>query len=157
MPYIKGVRVAGIMLEALVIKNKSPTAIASFIKIGNSMLEEPDLGNPENTCVLMDIFARVGGSNLNQTVSTDIMICIHSGNAVGDNLWHWWADHMKVCPGEKPNMEGLDYHQTTSGKVPVVTGLYVGGDDVMIHGLAVEHTMQDQVIWKGKHGNVQFY
>jgi hypothetical protein len=104
MPYMKGVRVAGIMLEALVIKNKSPTAIASFIEISNSTLEEPDLGNPENPCVLTDIFARVGGSNLDRTVSTDIMICIHSGNVVGDNLWLWRADHVKLCPDEKPNV-----------------------------------------------------
>jgi hypothetical protein len=87
----------------------------------------------------------------------DIMIRIHSDNVVGDNLWLWRADHVKLCPGEKPNVEGLDYHQTTSGEVPVANGLYVGGDDIMIHGLAVEHTMQDQVIWKGERGNVQFY
>jgi hypothetical protein len=44
------------------------------------------------------------------------MICIHSGNVVGDNLWLWRADHVKLCPDEKPNVEGLDYHQTTSGE-----------------------------------------
>ena len=43
------------------------------------------------------------------------------------------------------------------GEVPCETGLEVTGDDVTIHGLAVEHTTQHQVIWKGERGNVQFY
>ncbi len=95
---------------------------------------------------------------------TDIMIRIHSGNVYADNLWLWRADHVALIPpnrgnsnGEVPNFPPLDYHQITLGLVPCKTGLEVNGDDVTIHGLAVEHTTGDQTVWNGKRGNVQFY
>lgn len=31
------------------------------------------------------------------------------------------------------------------------------GNHITIYGLAVEHTVQDLVVWKGKHGHVYFY
>jgi hypothetical protein len=58
---------------------------------------------------------------------------------------------------ELPNFPPLSYHQTTKGEVPVKTGLEVNGDNVTIHGLAAEHTTEDQVVWNGENGNVQFY
>ena len=51
----------------------------------------------------------------------------------------------------------LDYHQVVMGECPVKTGLEVNGDNVVIHGLAVEHTEEDQVVWNGHDGQVYFY
>ena len=53
---------------------------------------------------------------------------------------------------------GLDYHQVVLGECPGKTGLEVNGDNVVIHGVAVEHTTtEDQVIWNGHNGKVYFY
>jgi hypothetical protein len=154
-PGLDGVRVAGIMLEASVIKKLSEDMVACFIEWGEESANYA--GNPKNPGVLTDIFARVGGSNLDRNVSTNIMVRIHSGNVYGDNLWLWRADHVALDKDEEPNFPPLGYHQVLLGEVPCETGLEVTGDDVTIHGLAVEHTTQDQVIWKGERGNVQFY
>jgi len=158
----EGVRIAGIMLEASKLQKDSPDVVACFIEWGDEGVV--DAGNAKNPGVLTDIFARVGGSNLDRSVSTDVMIRIHSGNVYGDNLWLWRADHVALIPANRgnPNPEvanfpPLDYHQTTLSEVPCKTGLEVNGDDVTIHGLAVEHTTGDQTIWNGKNGNVQFY
>ena len=62
--------------------------------------------------------------------------------------------------GEKPNFleMGLDYHQVVLGECPGKTGLEVNGDNVVIHGVAVEHTTtEDQVIWNGHNGEMYFY
>lgn len=53
-----------------------------------------DTGNASNPGVLSDIFCRVGGSNLDREVSTDVMVRIHSDYVLGDNLWLWRADHV---------------------------------------------------------------
>jgi hypothetical protein len=76
-PKTPGVRIAGIMLEASVQKS-NPVMVASLLEIGESGVSDP--GNKNNPVVLSDIFARVGGANLNRNVSTDVMIRIHSDN-----------------------------------------------------------------------------
>lgn len=152
-PGLEGVRIAGIMLEASVLDKKDDSVASCFIQWG----EKGDSGNPNNPGVLTDIFARVGGSNLQRTVSTDTMIRIDSGNIYGDNLWLWRADHVQLRPNEEPNVDGLDYHQVTLGECPCKTGLEVNGNDVHIHGLAVEHTIEHNVIWNGERGRVSFF
>eukprot|EP00808_Paulinella_micropora_P022841 g55194.t1 len=149
-----GVRVAGLMLEASVIP-KEREFVASLIEWGEEKVS--DAGQRDRPGVLSDIFARVG--SLQRDVTTDVMVRIHSGHVYGDNLWLWRADHVALDQqhGEKPNFPPLDYHQVTLGEVPCKTGLEVTGDDVTIHGLAVEHTTEHQTIWRGKRGNVQFY
>ena len=156
---LEGVRVGGIMFEASKIPHISVrTKVASFIEWGvEGVTGSQDPGNPSNPAVLSDIFCRVGGSSLDRTVSTDVMIRIHSGDVLGDNLWLWRADHVELGPHEEPNFPPLDYHQVVEGEVPCQTGLIVHGDNVTIHGLAVEHTTEHQVIWYGENGNVQFY
>ena len=154
---LEGVRVAGIMFEASKISDKL-TTVASFIEWGvEGITGDKDPGNPSNPGVMSDIFCRVGGSSLDRTVSTDVMIRIHSGNVLGDDLWLWRADHVELGPHEEPNFSPLDYHQVVEGEVPVKTGLEVNGDHVTIHGLAVEHTTEHQVIWRGEYGKVHFY
>lgn len=155
-----GVRIAGIMLEASVIPDEAHRSFtASLLEWGDEDIPDDD-GNEDNPGVLTDIFARVGGSNLDRKVSTDTMVRIHSGNVVGDNLWLWRADHVKLRPNEDPNFMktlGLDYHQVMLGECPVKTGLEVNGNNVTIHGLAVEHTTEHQTVWNGDGGNVMFY
>ncbi len=78
-PGKEGVRVAGIMLEASkLLKKDSNDTVASLIEWGNPK-EDPsdasDSGNPTNPGVLTDVFARVGGSNLDRTVSTGKFCC----------------------------------------------------------------------------------
>merc|ERR1712038_867297 len=155
--HLEGVRIAGIMLEASFLKKTDSSMASCFIQWGENGKSDQDPGNAKNPGVLTDIFARVGGSNLNRTVSTDVMVRIDSGNVYGDNLWLWRADHVKLQPGESPNVEGLDYHQVTLGECPCATGLEVNGKDVTIHGLAVEHTEQHNAIWNGEGGKVMFY
>mmetsp|Transcript_3335 Transcript_3335/g.6020 ORF Transcript_3335/g.6020 Transcript_3335/m.6020 type:complete len:378 (+) Transcript_3335:162-1295(+) len=116
-----------------------------------------DPGDPGNPGVLTDVFARVGGSNPDRRVATDVMVRLHAGHLYGDNLWLWRADHVALRAGEAPNFPPLDYHQVVLGECPCATGLEVCGDDVTLHGLAVEHTQGDQVVWRGERGEVQFY
>lgn len=156
-PQLEGVRIAGIMLEASYLEKKDPNMTSCFIQWGESGGADKDPGNPNNPGSLTDIFARVGGSNLNRQVSTNVMIRIDSGNVYGDNLWLWRADHVKLNPGEEPNFPPLDYHQVMLGECPCETGLEVNGNDVTIHGLAVEHTTEHNTIWNGERGKVMFY
>ncbi len=154
----EGVRIGGIMFAASRIKKVpflSPKT-TSFIEFGKEGVIDP--GNPNNPGVLTDIFCRVGG-DLDRKVSTDVMVRIHQGNVLGDNLWLWRADHVKLADGELPNFPdlNLDYHQVVMGECPCKTGLEVNGDNVVIHGLAVEHTDEDQVVWNGANGQVYFY
>ena len=157
-PRLPGIRVAGIMLEASRLEENmlfSKHKTASLMEWGVQGVSDP--GVAANPGVMSDVFARVGGSSLDRAVSTNIMIRIHSGHVLGDNLWLWRADHVELGQHELPNFPPLSYHQTLEGEVPVQTGLEVNGDNVTIHGLAVEHTTEHQVIWNGENGCVQFY
>mmetsp|Transcript_20675 Transcript_20675/g.26333 ORF Transcript_20675/g.26333 Transcript_20675/m.26333 type:complete len:407 (-) Transcript_20675:149-1369(-) len=163
-----GVTIAGITVEGSMQK-KSPTMISNFMGSTNSdgvrsLIDfgEPgkeDPGDPKNPGALIDIFARVGGVNLErEKVSTDILIRIHSGNVIGDNLWLWRADHCQLRPNELPNNPKLPlYWQVRSGECGVKTALDVKGNDVHMYGLFCEHTTEHQMIWSGSRGGVSFY
>ena len=156
--HLEGVHIAGIMLEASELTQRpSNYKIASLLEWGDQGIQDP--GNRQNPGTLHDIFVRVGGSTFNRNVTTDIMVRLHSGNIYGDNIWLWRADHVQLKEGENANFPDISkhYYQTVYGDCMVATGLEVTGDDVTIHGLAVEHTNEHQVIWKGNRGNVQFY
>jgi len=73
-----------------------------------------------------------------------VMLEVNSGNTVGDNMWLWRADH--TVGGS-----------VTASANPCSTGLIVNGDDVMMYGLAVEHTLADLVEWNGDRGQTYFY
>ena len=165
-----GVRIAGIMLEASVqrkglpLLNRNKDHVKSLIDFGEPDVADP--GDTNNPGLLSDIFARVGGSNLNRKVSTDIMIRVHSGNVVGDNLWLWRADHVKLANGEAPNDPNFPlYHQVRivdeEGKEVneciVKTCLEVRGDDVKMYGLFCEHAVEHQMIWKEERGTLNFF
>jgi hypothetical protein len=175
---VPGVRIAGLMLEASVLKEVSEGKIASLLEWGDQMSNDP--GDENNPGVLSDVFARVGG--LMRDVSTDVMIRLHSGNIYGDNLWLWRADHTQLQPNEVPNFPGFDFWQTVKEESVVETSLVEDSGasnativsldvelkeeckvknglvverlatNITIVGLAVEHTTEDQVIWKGDYG-----
>jgi hypothetical protein len=164
-----GVRVAGLMLQA--------AAIPSSLLSGqvSTLLEwgEPDAayeGDPGNPCVMSDIFARVGGPDLNRSIGVDVVIRIFSGNVIGDNLWLWRADHALLDPVETqmdPINPGVpmknriakasEYYLSVKGDYPSKTGLEVIGDRVTMYGLFVEHHTEDNTIWRGEDGRVFFY
>eukprot|EP00928_Gymnodinium_smaydae_P036435 TRINITY_DN25467_c0_g5_i1.p1 TRINITY_DN25467_c0_g5~~TRINITY_DN25467_c0_g5_i1.p1 ORF type:complete len:462 (-),score=39.24 TRINITY_DN25467_c0_g5_i1:805-2142(-) len=72
------VRVAGLLLQAGDVE--TPTLLQWGEKGG------------AGPGVLSDVFARVGGPNIEQ-VSAEKMVHILSDNIIGDNLWLWRADH----------------------------------------------------------------
>jgi hypothetical protein len=149
---VPGVRIAGIMLEASVLKKERNGQTPSLLEWGSSASNDP--GDDINPGVISDVFARVGG--VSRDVSTDIMIRLHSGNIYGDNIWLWRADHVQLRPNEKPNFPEISrkFWQTERGECKVKNGLVVESDasNVTIVGLAVEHTTEDQIIWNGDHG-----
>ena len=148
---IPGVRIAGIMLEASVNKNRNGK-VSSLLEWGTPNSNDP--GDDSNPGVLSDIFIRVGG--VSREVSTDVMIQLHSGNIYGDNLWLWRADHVQLHQNEEPNFPSIStkFRQTVAGECEVKNGLVVneGATNVTIVGLAVEHTTEDQVIWNADKG-----
>lgn len=170
-----GVRVASLVLEASVQKttqsvHRNADGVTSLIEYGEAdKIGAADPGDATNPGLLSDVFTRVGGSNLDRTVNTDVMVRIHSGNVVGDNLWLWRADHVKLQDGEEPNDKRYPrYHQVRiweekDGKQVRVdecmtnNAIVVNGNDVSIYGLFAEHTVEDQMIWKGENGHVTFF
>jgi len=135
LPFLEGVRIAGILLQA----GAAPTKI--LLQWGDSGSSDP--GSPSNPGFLYDIFARIGGPD-RTPVQADIMLAIYSGNVVGDNFWLWRADH---------NVDGLIFNSEN----PCKNALIVEGDDVTMYGLAVEHTLEDHVIWGGERGRTYFF
>jgi hypothetical protein len=90
---------------------------------------------------------------------------------IGDNLWLWRADHVRLAEGEEPNMASFPYyHQTRiweenkkGEKVKQIdeciakNALEVNGNDVKMYGLFCEHTVGNQMVWKGERGSVSFF
>ncbi|KAH8052277.1 hypothetical protein JL721_10916 [Aureococcus anophagefferens] len=74
----------------------------------------------------------------------DTMVAVDADGVLGDNVWLWRADH---------DAEGLVY----DGANAVANGLRVAGDDATFYGLAVEHQLEDLVVWEGDNGTIFFY
>jgi len=75
----------------------------------------------------------------------DTFVHVKSNNVIGDNLWLWRADHY---------VGGQTLENT---EVPTNHGLIVDADNVIMYGLAVEHTLEDMTVWNGNDGQVYFY
>jgi hypothetical protein len=133
---VDGVRVGGILFQAG--QGGSP----SLIQWGN----EGYAGSATNPGLFFDAVARVGGTNnpADYQVSATTMATINSGNVVIDNSWFWRADH------------GVD-GEVKNGDNPNLHGVVVNGANVTAYGLAVEHQLNDLVVWNGEGGRTYFY
>jgi len=133
---VDGARVGGFIFQAG--KTLSPT----LIQWGDTN----SYGNQSNPGIIYDVFARVGGTNnpSQYQVSTDVVVTINQRYTFLDNAWLWSADH---------DISG----NVMNGNNPSKNGLVVNGDDVITYALAVEHHLQDGVVWNGERGRSYFY
>jgi len=132
---VDGARVAGVLLQA------GHLATDSLLQWG----EGSYAGNAEDPGFLHDVFMRVGGPAAATKTQVKVMLQINSGNVIGDNMWLWRADHVEGG--------GL----VKNGDNPCDNAVVVNGDDVIMYGLAAEHTLQDITKWNGENGAVYFY
>lgn len=134
---VAGVRVAGLLLQA------GPYKTSSLLEVGRS---GSYLGSESDPTVISDVFARVGGPQLSGMGPVTAMFLIQSQWVVVDNTWLWRADH---GPG------GAKVAHLAN---PVDHGIVVmpNAEHVFAYGLASEHTMKDNVLWKANHGTVIF-
>ena len=94
---------------------------------------------------MYDIFTRVGGDTLTN-VQCDKMVIINSSGVICDNLWLWRADH------------GVNDSKTIGWNINIANNaLEVNGNNVIIYGLAAEHTQKNIVNWNGNNGINYFY
>jgi hypothetical protein len=157
-PGTAGVRVAGIMLEASEHTVSSSTPSTTLLEWGQEGVQDP--GHSDNPGAMFDVFCRVGGDDVDRSaISIDIMMRIHSGHVVGDDIWLWRADHSVLAEGEDANYPLISpiFHQTEENENRVETGIQVFGNDVTFYGLAVEHANGHQTVWSGERGSVHFY
>ena len=165
----KGVRVAGLMLQAA-----ASTSVPKVVPV-SSLLEWGEVGTSSGEAsapgILSDIFARVGGPDIDRSIGVDVVLRIHSSHVVGDNLWIWRADHAfhnqdegaqkdpqnSLLPMSDRVGKAEEYYLTAMGDYPAKIGVQVKGDFVTIYGLAVEHFTQDNTVWEGEAGRVYFY
>jgi hypothetical protein len=133
---VDGVRVGGFIFQAG--RSKSQT----LIQWGQTK----NYGNPSSPGFMYDMFGRIGGTNnpSQYQVSADVMITINHKYVVLDNSWLWRADH---------DISG----SVKAGQNPSQNGLVVNGDNVVTYALAVEHHLQDGVVWNGDAGRCYFY
>ena len=140
-----GMRLASVVLQA----SEVPA------EVNSSLLRWGGDGAETDPSVLSDVFCRVGGPG-SLKVRASVMVHVAASHVILDNLWLWRADHAELAPGEQPR-PGEQYHLVVPGECSCENGLVVDGDDVTAYGLAVEHTDQDQVIWRGERGRTYFY
>jgi hypothetical protein len=139
---VSGARVAGLLLEAGTMHSTTllqwgdPTSARNI-----TPPHLPDYG------FMHDIFVRVGGPRMpaGMQASIDSMVRVDASGVVGDNLWLWRADHVQGG--------GLVRH----GENPCDHALVVTGHDVIMYGLAAEHTLKEMVLWSGQRGATFFF
>lgn len=134
---VAGVRVAGLLLQA----GKLETT--SLLQWGDA--SSGYAGDAKDPGFLHDVFMRVGGPAAATDTQVDVMLQLNSGNVIGDNMWLWRADHVEGG--------GL----VKNGDNPCQHAAVVEGDDVIMYGLAAEHTLQDIVQWNGDRGSIYFF
>jgi len=154
---LPNVRVAGLMLGA---SHVHPgTGVTALLEWGTEGTQDP--GDSSQPGIMSDIFARVGGPDMDREVGVDKMVRVHSGHVVGDNLWLWRADHAQLDPNEGPQTvndpKKFEYHLVVNSEYPSEAGLEVIGNDVTMYGLFVEHTLGHMTQWRGEGGQVFFY
>lgn len=138
---VDGVRICGLLLQAGPL-SASRTAAPSLLQWGSGA----HAGSAASPGMLHDLFARVGGPDgtAASPVGVKAMVYIRSGHVIGDNMWLWRADHTGGA--------AVSYSSNACEN-----GLLVDGDDVIMYGLAVEHTERDLTLWRGERGRTFFY
>jgi len=133
---VDGVRIGGVLLQG------GKTLSPSLISWGDTK----KYGNASNPGIMYDIFVRVGGTNDPKAYQArvDAMVTINHNFVILDNSWLWRADH--DITGQVVNSEN-----------PSNNGLVVNGDNVITYSLAVEHQLQDGVVWNGEGGRSYFF
>jgi len=99
--------------------------------------------NPADPDLFSDVFFRVGGAE--SPAATNFGFLDEASNSIIDDSWFWRADH-----GETATSTGWTVN--TSG-----TGLVVDANNVEALSLAVEHFQQNEVVWDGQGGRVEFF
>lgn len=127
---VDGVTVGGLIVDAGA--SESP----SLVQVGAPGNVRDHSHNPT---FLFDISCRVGGATVGTASSC---LRIDSSNVVVDNTWLWRADHGA----------GANWNDNKCRN-----GLIVGGRDVTVYGLFVEHFQEYQTLWNGDGGRVYFY
>eukprot|EP01079_Euglenida_sp_SAG-EU17-18_P006715 gene6715-162_t len=138
---VDGIRIAGLLLQAG--PPKGSTVAPSLLTWGTGT---GYAGSPLAPGIIADVFGRVGGPDGTaiNPVAADKMFHIINGNVMIDNTWLWRADHAQGGP-------------VTYESNQVKNGLVVQGDNVTAYGLAVEHTLNDLVVWEGNGGQTYFF
>ena len=163
---LKGVRLAGLFLEATVLEPEKfdgstllhwgwdSTDFSSAAAAASTQASPASASDPSG--YIYDLFCRVGGSNTDPRVGVDIIAQIDSDWVVGDNLWLWRADHSAMKPVNMADISA-NFYQTTISEYPCNIGLKVTGSNVYMYGLASEHMKQDNVLWLGTGGRTYFF
>ena len=133
---VAGTSIAGLLIDA------GETASPVLIQVGPRGAR---LRNAAMPTLLADLFFRVGGAAIG---NADTCLEINNHHVIGDHLWIWRADHGDRSHGHVH--VGWDESRGDHG-------LVVNGDDVMIHGLFVEHFRRYQTMWNGERGRTYFY
>lgn len=147
---VGGVRVAGCILEAGVIQSE---ALLQWGDRSAKTQTEPSF--------IFDLFTRIGGPSFEghkgNEAKAKISIQIDSDDVVADHLWLWRGDHYLddnvSTDASVPDKIGI----TRLGELYNANGLVVTGDRVRVYNLAVEHAVEDQVVWSGEDGEVYFF
>ncbi|OIJ67378.1 RICIN domain-containing protein [Streptomyces mangrovisoli] len=127
---VDGVKIAGLLFDA------GTTSSPSLLEVGPSGSSASHTSDPTS---LHDVYVRVGGAGVGRATTG---LVVNSDDVIGDHMWIWRADHGS----------GVGWTSNTAD-----TGLVVGGDNVTMYGLFVEHFQKYQVIWNGNGGRTYFF
>lgn len=138
---VDGVRLAGLLVQAGPLHHGR--IAPNLIQWGDG--SHP--GNAKHPSFMHDVFARVGGPDgtPKHPVGVEVMVAVHSGHVIGDDMWLWRADHSVDNVSTDPKMNFCQ------------TGMVITGDNVIMYGLAIEHALGDQMQWSGENGRAYFF
>ncbi len=127
---VDGVRLAGFLLDA------GPVNSPTLLEVGPEGASADHSANPTT---VQDVFIRIGGAGPGKATTSMV---INSRHTIVDHTWVWRADHG----------EGVGWETNRADY-----GVVVGGDDVLITGLFVEHFNKYDVQWNGQRGRTIFF
>jgi len=138
----EGVRLSGFLLQA----GKKNTK--SLLLVGNQPRRGGAASNPT---IIYDIILRVGTgekelgfhfTDFEKIGACETMVVVNQHYTVLDNIWCWRAPTPPL--GSEGGFSEVDH------------GIVVTGDRVRMFGVCVEHTLKEQIIWEGAHGELYF-